>query len=171
MNALPGLTLLLTFLSPLAQADLIDDVYDRGELRIAMQADSPPFNYSENGRLTGFAVELGELLAKDMEVHASFIATDSVDLLSGVESGKYDVAFDPVTIPAELKNRYSFSDPYIQLKGASSAATGDLAIAMPKGNPAFQEGINNALRRLKESGRLAALSQKWQVQEPTQPDQ
>ena len=36
MRFSPGLLLLLTLLSPLAHAELIDDVNDRGELRIAL---------------------------------------------------------------------------------------------------------------------------------------
>lgn len=67
MRFSPGLLLLLPLLSPLAHAELIDDVNDRGELRIAVEANTPPFNFKE-GELTGFEVELGEQLAKEMDV-------------------------------------------------------------------------------------------------------
>ena len=41
MRFLPGLICLLPLLSPLAHAELIDDVNDRGELRIAVEANTP----------------------------------------------------------------------------------------------------------------------------------
>jgi len=47
MRFLPGLLLLLPLASPLAHAELIDDVFDRGELRIAMEANTPPFIFKE----------------------------------------------------------------------------------------------------------------------------
>lgn len=77
MRFLPGLLLLLPLVSPLAHAELIDDVFDRGELRIALEANTPPFNFKEGDKLTGFEVELGELLAKEMDVRPSFITVDA----------------------------------------------------------------------------------------------
>ena len=112
MRFLPGLMLLLPLASPFAQAELIDDVNDRGELRIALEADMPPFSFKQDGRLTGFDVELGELLAKELEVHPSILVTDSDDLLPGVESGKYDVAINHIVLTPELQERFDFSEPY-----------------------------------------------------------
>ncbi|NWA01189.1 transporter substrate-binding domain-containing protein [Pseudomonas gingeri] len=112
MRFLPGLLLLLPLASPFAQAELIDDVNDRGELRIALEGDMRPFSFKEDGRLTGFEVELGELLARELEVNPSFITTDAADLLQGVESGKYDIAINHIALTPELKDRFDFSEPY-----------------------------------------------------------
>ena len=153
MRFSPGLLLLLTLLSPLAHAELIDDVNDRGELRIALEANTPPYNFKEGDKLAGFEVELGELLAKEMEVRSLFITTDNTDLLSGVETGKYDVAINHIAMTAELEDRFDFSEAYHQKPA--------LAIPFQKGNPAFKTSLNGALKRLKDDGRLKALSQKW----------
>ncbi len=112
MRFLPGLILLLPLVSPFANAELIDDVNDRGELRIALEADTPPFSFKQDGRLTGFDVELGELLAQELDVHASLLVTDANDLMPGVESGKYDVAINHVALTPELADRFDFSQPY-----------------------------------------------------------
>ena len=77
MRLLPGLICLIPLLSPLAHAELIDDVNDRGELRIALEANTPPFNFKEGDTLTGFEVELGQLLARELDVRADFIVTDA----------------------------------------------------------------------------------------------
>ena len=131
MRFSPGLLLLLALLSPLAHAELIDDVNDRGELRIALEANTPPYNFKEGDKLAGFEVELGELLAKEMEVRSSFITTDNADLLSGVETGKYDVAINHIAMTAELEDRFDFSEAYHQKP--------QLAIPVPEGQPGVQK--------------------------------
>ncbi|MCK3837458.1 MULTISPECIES: transporter substrate-binding domain-containing protein [Pseudomonas] len=153
MRFSPGLLLLLALLSPLAHAELIDDVNDRGELRIALEANTPPFNFKEGDKLTGFEVELGEQLAKEMDVRSSFITTDDADLMNGVATGKYDVAINHIAMTAELKDRFDFSAAYNDKP--------ELVIPFQKGNPAFKSSLDKALERMKADGRLKALAQKW----------
>jgi len=184
MRLLPGLICLLPLLSPLAHAELIDDVNDRGELRIALEANTPPFNFKDGDTLKGFEVELGQLLANELDVRADFIVTDEADLLQGVESGKYDVALNHIALTPELKDRFDFSEPYGEVDGQllakkdetprpmvlvqalteakpKAAAPVELAIPFQKGNPAFRASLESALQRIKADGRLAALSEKW----------
>ena len=184
MRLLPGLICLLPLLSPMAHAELIDDVNDRGELRIALEANTPPFNFKDDGKLTGFEVELGQLLANELDVRADFVVVDSNDLLPGVESGKYDVAINHIAVTPELKDRFDFSQPYTYAKAdliaqkeeeprsmllvqtlaqekPKAATPVSLAIPFQKGNPAFHASLENALARIKADGRLEALSQKW----------
>ncbi|MGE8190523.1 transporter substrate-binding domain-containing protein [Pseudomonas sp. NPDC086278] len=184
MRFLPGLICLLPLLSPLAHAELIDDVNDRGELRIALEANTPPFNFKDDGKLTGFEVELGQLLANELDVRADFVVTDSSDLLPGVETGKYDIAINHIAVTPDLKDRFDFTQPYsyadAQLIGQKEApprsmllvqslieekpkAAPALSLVIPyqKGNPAFHASLENALQRIKADGRLEALSQKW----------
>ncbi len=183
MRFLPGLICLLPLLSPLAHAELIDDINDRGELRIALEANTPPFNFKDEGKLTGFEVELGQLLANELDVRADFVVTDLGDLLTGVESGKYDVAINHIAMTPDLKARFDFSEPYIQTNGQliakkeepssmllvqslaaekpNAASPSSLAIPFQKGNPAFHASLENALQRIKDDGRMAALEKKW----------
>ncbi|MCP1498533.1 cystine transport system substrate-binding protein [Pseudomonas migulae] len=183
MRFLPGLICLLPLLSPLAHAELIDDVNDRGELRIALEANTPPFNFKDEGQLSGFEVELGQLLANELDVRADFVVTDSSDLLTGVESGKYDVAINHIAVTPELNDRFDFSEPYIHTNAhliaqkeeprsillvqslteekPKDAPAVNLAIPFQKGNPAFHASLENALQRIKADGRMAALEKKW----------
>ncbi|MHC8307888.1 transporter substrate-binding domain-containing protein [Pseudomonas sp. PB3P13] len=184
MRFLPGLICLLPLLSPVAHAELIDDINDRGELRIALEANTPPFNYKDDGKLAGFEVELGQMLASELDVRADFVVTDANDLLAGVESGKYDVAINHIAMTPDLKDRFDFSEPYAiadgqllaqkeeqprpmvlvqALQEAAPKAEPKVSLAIPfqKGNPAFHASLENALQRIKADGRLAALEQKW----------
>ena len=183
MRFLPGLICLIPLLSPLAHAELIDDVNDRGELRIAVEANTPPFNFKEDDKLSGFEVELGQMLANELDVRADFVVTDSSDLLNGVESGKYDIAINHITQTPEMTDRFDFSEPYIKTnaqliaqkeqpqsillvqslteeKPKANPAV-NLAIPFQKGNPAFHASLENALQRIKDDGRMAALEKKW----------
>ncbi|MGX1083815.1 transporter substrate-binding domain-containing protein [Pseudomonas sp. AP3_22 TE3818] len=183
MRFLPGLICLLPLLSPLAHAELIDDVNDRGELRIAVEANTPPFNYKDGDKLTGFEVELGQLLASELDVRADFVVTDGSDLLTGVESGKYDISINHIAVTPDLSDRFDFSEPYVQAQAQLIAQKEEprsillvqslteekpktnpavnLAIPFQKGNPAFHASLENALQRIKDDGRLHALEQKW----------
>ncbi|AOE63290.1 transporter substrate-binding domain-containing protein [Pseudomonas corrugata] len=183
MRFLPGLICLLPLLSPLAHAELIDDVNDRGELRIALEANAAPFNFKEDGKLSGFEVELGQMLANELDVRADFVVTDAADLLSGVESGKYDVAINHIAMTPELAERFdtsaAYSHPDAQLLAKKEEAprplmmaqsfqpeekrgpAPSLVIPFQKGNPAFKASVDNALARIKDDGRLEQLTQKW----------
>lgn len=151
------LILLVLMASPWAQAELIDEVNDRGELRIAVQADSPPFSFKEHERLTGFAIELGQVLAAELDVRAEFIETPAEQVLPGVESGKYDIALDQVNAREQLDGRVEVSQPY----QAGQDGKPSLVIPFQKGNPAFRSAVDNALQRIKDDGRLTVLQQKW----------
>lgn len=142
--------LLAVLISPLAQAELMDEVNDRGELRIAVLADTPPYTFREDEHLTGFDVELGQALAKELDVRAEFIETPADELLPGLESGRYDITLDA---PAAAE----------QAELDTSNAYSSAARVMPfqKDNPAFQSAVNNALQRIEKDGRLAELEQKW----------
>ncbi len=66
MRFLPRLLMLVSLAAPLAHAELLDDVHQRGALRIALEGTYPPFNFKQGGKLTGFETELGELLAAEL---------------------------------------------------------------------------------------------------------
>lgn len=144
---------LAALLSPLAHAELIDEVNDRNELRIAVNADSAN-NVKQDGQWTGFEIGLGQALAKELDVGVEFVSVSQAELLEGVQNGRYDIALDQIAPSEDLKQRLDYSEPYTQ--GAEKTA---FVVPFQKGNPAFESAVNNALQRIKDDGRLAALAQ------------
>jgi ABC-type amino acid transport substrate-binding protein len=147
--------LLAVLITPLAQAELIDDINDRGELRIAVQADHAPYAYKdkESDRLTGFEIEFGQDLARELDLRAEFIeANNAADVQMNVESGNCDIYLIPASESPKADSPFD-----------ASQAFGDKKLVIPfqKDNPAFESAVNNALQRLKDSGRTAQLEQKW----------
>lgn len=141
--------LLAVVFSPLAQADLIDEINDRGELRIVVPGNAAPDPAALNAEskpLTGFDVELGQALARELGVRAEFIEAPATDLVPGVEEGKFDIT---VAAPdTGATENLDSSQPFDNQKRV---------IQFQKGNPAFESALNNALQRIKDSGDLKKL--------------
>ncbi|MGE8497527.1 MAG: cystine ABC transporter substrate-binding protein [Pseudomonas sp.] len=94
-------------------ADLLQDIQQRGAIKIGLEGTYPPFNFQdESGKLAGFEVELGEALAKELGVKAEFQPTKWDGILAALESKRLDVVINQVTISDERKKKYDFSTPY-----------------------------------------------------------
>lgn len=95
-------------------ADLLDDVKQRGELRVAVEGTYPPFNFKdEQGKLTGFDVEIAEAIAAKLGVKASFAPTEWSAILAGLQAGKYDVIVNQVAATDKRRETFDFSAPYV----------------------------------------------------------
>lgn len=174
--------------APLARADLIDDVWERGSLRIALVDDAPPYSFRQDDKLTGYEVDLGHALADELNVKADFIPVPRDKLLDGLRSGSVDIVLGRDAQAARDDQQLEFSEPYgagggqqiaggtdsggltqslapgqAQGKGteAGEPAKQEQSIPFLKENPAFRSALNNALNKLKSSGRLDELSRKW----------
>ncbi|MFZ6045734.1 cystine ABC transporter substrate-binding protein [Pseudomonas sp. CR3202] len=94
-------------------ADLLQDIQQKGAIKVGLEGTYPPFNYQdESGKLTGFEVELAEALAKELGVKAEFQPTKWDGILAALESKRLDVVINQVTISDERKKKYDFSTPY-----------------------------------------------------------
>lgn len=109
--ALASLTLLLA--GAAQAADLLDEVKQRGILRIAVEGTYPPFNYREDGKLTGFDVEIAEGLAAKLGLKPEFTTTEWSGILAGLQAGKYDVIVNQVAATELRRQTFDFSEPYV----------------------------------------------------------
>lgn len=94
--------------------DLLDTVKARGTLKVAMEGNYPPFNFKDpkTGKLTGFEVDVANLIATRMGVKTEFTTTEWSGILAGLGAGKYDVILNQVGITDERKKAFDFSIPY-----------------------------------------------------------
>ena len=93
-------------------ADLLDTVTQRGTLKIALEGSYPPFNFKENGQLTGFEVAPAQALAQKLGVKAEFSTSEWSAMLAGLQAGRYDVVINQVGITDKRKEIFDFSEPY-----------------------------------------------------------
>jgi polar amino acid transport system substrate-binding protein len=81
-------------------------------LRIATDATFPPMEFVENGKMTGFDIELTEALAKQMGKTVEWTQIDFKGLVPGVLSGRFDMAVSAIYITDERAKVVDFGDSY-----------------------------------------------------------
>ena len=112
MAALP----LALMTSVQAQSSLAE-IQRAGVIKIGTEGTYPPFTYHDkSGKLVGFDVEIGELIASGLGVKPQFVEGKWDGLIAGVDAKRYDLVLNEVAITPERLKKYDFSDPYITSK-------------------------------------------------------
>lgn len=81
-------------------------------LRVGTDATFPPMEFVENGKRTGFDIELVEALAKAMGRQVEWIDIDFKGLIPGLVSKRFDMAVSAIYITDERKKVVDFTDAY-----------------------------------------------------------
>jgi cystine transport system substrate-binding protein len=99
---------------PARAADLLDAVKARGTLRIGLEGTYPPFNFrdAKTGQLTGYDVDVAQLVCAKLGVKPDFVTTEWSAILAGLGAGKYDVIVSQVGITPRREQAFDFSRPY-----------------------------------------------------------
>ncbi|NOR36334.1 MAG: transporter substrate-binding domain-containing protein [Woeseiaceae bacterium] len=114
------LLLLAVLVSPLAQADAMDDILKRGTLRVGIAEFVPWAMPAKNGGYVGHDVDLGNKIAKDMDVRAEFKVYEWKDIIPALEAGEVDMIAGGIVITPQRALRITFTQP-VALSGAGMA--------------------------------------------------
>jgi hypothetical protein len=124
------------------EENVMGQIQARGEMRIGIPSDRPPFAIVEAGaEPRGFLVDLGTLAAEALGVEPEFVPAPNDDLLDLVygwappitgggaeectgETSEADLVFPLVPITEELITTYTFTDPFWVGHTRSLVATG-----------------------------------------------
>lgn len=110
-------------------AGTLDDIIARGELRVAVQTQGPPFSFMDkNGNRTGSAIELTTLMAEEMGVKVVYLDFDWDGLLPALMSGKADILAADMTPTLARATKVGFTKPFMYVG----------AVAFTKGDSAFK---------------------------------
>ena len=86
------LALVLQFAAPAAQAQSkIDEIKQRGELRIAGVLYRPLISPRPSGEYVGIDVELMKLMAADLGVKLKILNAEWTTAVAGIEADKWDI--------------------------------------------------------------------------------
>ncbi|ANE48157.1 amino acid ABC transporter substrate-binding protein [Paenibacillus swuensis] len=100
-----------------ATGNLLEDIKSSGTLRVGTEGTYAPFTFhDQNGKLTGFDVEIAEEVAKRLGVKAEFIETKWDGMFAGLDAKRFDLVANQVSINDDRKKKYDFSNPYIVSK-------------------------------------------------------
>ena len=99
-----------------AHASTLEDIQKRGELRVAVQTQGPPFSMvDKKGERTGSSVELAKLMAQEMGVKVVFLDLDWDGLLPALISGKADMLAADMTPTLARAMKVAFTKPWIHV--------------------------------------------------------
>ncbi len=98
---------------------------EKETLTMATNAEFPPYEYVEGGKIVGIDAEIAALIAEklNMELEIVDIAFDSI--IPGVQSGKYDMGMAGLTVNEDRLEKVNFSTSY---------ATGIQAVIVKEGS-------------------------------------
>ncbi len=82
------------------------------EFKYAMSGVFKPFSFKENGKITGFDMEIGEALADKMDMEPVPVTNPFETIIPGLQAKKYDAVIGSLTITPERQKAVDFTDPY-----------------------------------------------------------
>ncbi len=104
----------LALLAPLAAADALDDIRERGAIRIGVAAFVPWTIERPVGGLAGFEIDIGEKIAEDIGVAAEFRLLPFEETIPALERGEIDMIAAGLAITPERALRVEFTRPYFR---------------------------------------------------------
>lgn len=113
VRALPAIMLLAVFgAATTAGASTMEDIMERGTLRVAVQTQGPPISFVDaNGDRTGLAVEVVRNMADDMGVELELQDYSWQGLIPALLSGKADLIAADMTPTPKRATQLLFTEP------------------------------------------------------------
>lgn len=81
-------------------------------LRVGTDATFPPMEFTDNGKRTGFDVDLVEAIGKKLGKTVEWVDIDFKGLIPGLVSHRFDMAVSAIYITDERKKVVDFTEPY-----------------------------------------------------------
>jgi polar amino acid transport system substrate-binding protein len=101
------------------------DLVEPGKLTYGTAATFAPFEYTEDGKLTGFDIEFGAHMAEIMGLEVSPLNLDFKGMIPALQGGRIDIINSAMYIKPERAEQVDFI-PYMRVGNE---------IIVPKGNP------------------------------------
>lgn len=79
------------------QADLLEDIQEKGFLTIGTTGDYKPFSYFDGKNYSGYDIDVAKHMAKELGVEIRFVKTTWKNLVNDLKDGQYDIAMGGIT--------------------------------------------------------------------------
>ncbi|WP_409439063.1 transporter substrate-binding domain-containing protein [Psychromonas sp. GE-S-Ul-11] len=80
-----------------AQADLLDDIQEKGVITVGTTGDYKPFSYYDGSNYSGYDIDVAKHLGEQLGVKVEFVKTTWKGLVPNLQAGKYDIAMGGIT--------------------------------------------------------------------------
>jgi polar amino acid transport system substrate-binding protein len=104
--------LMLTGCGKKDQGTLLDEIKQRGMLKVGMSTFVPWAMNDKEGNLVGFEIDVAKELANDLGVKVEFVPTKWEGIIPALLTGKFDVIIGGMGITEVRLKKVDFSDPY-----------------------------------------------------------
>ena len=115
---------------------------EAGKLIMATNAEFPPYEFIEGGKITGIDVEIADAIAKKLGLELKIENMEFDSIISSVKGGKADIGVAGMTVTPERLEEVSFTTSY---------ATGVQVVIVTENSPItavddlFAEGANHTI--------------------------
>ena len=155
--ALMVLAALLSAACGSAAKDTKDPVKSAGVLRVGTEGVYAPFSYHDeaNGQLVGYDVDIARAVGEKLGVDVEFVETPWDSMFAALESDRFDIVANQVTINPERQQKYDLSDPYAVGEGVIVTRADDASItslADLEGKVAAENATSNWAQLAKDNG-------------------
>lgn len=113
---IPAILLLLVLIScGSSEKDIYTKIKNEKKIVVGTEGTYAPFTYHDEktGELTGFDVDIAREIAVRLEVEVEFLETAWDGLLTGVNTGRYDLVANQVWKKPAREEAYALSDNYM----------------------------------------------------------
>ena len=93
-------------------AEVVEEAEEVKEIVVGVNSENPPWIYADNGKMTGFESDLLEEFAKRAGYEIEYKGAPFSTVLTGVQSGQWDIAMSSIWIKEERAAVMDFADPY-----------------------------------------------------------
>ncbi|WP_406238047.1 amino acid ABC transporter substrate-binding protein [Nocardia sp. NBC_01009] len=91
---------------------------DPNVIKVGTEGTYSPFSYQgSDGKLTGYDIEVVQAVADKLGKKVEFVQTPWDAIFAGLESKRFDLVANQVTVNDERKAKYSLSQPYTTSEG------------------------------------------------------
>ena len=109
IKVLIPLVLLLT--GSAAHADVLEDILERGSIRVGVSEFVPWTMKTNDGDLVGFEVDVAKKIASDMGVKVEFVVYDWADIIDALDEGDIDLIAGGMAITPQRALKLNFTLP------------------------------------------------------------
>ena len=106
-----ALSLLILIFPPLADADVLDDILERGTIRVGVAEFAPWTIKTKSGELIGFEIDVARKIASDMGVKPEFTVYEWEKIIPALQQGEIDIIAGGMAITPGRALQVNFSQP------------------------------------------------------------
>ncbi len=104
----------MAFTTGTALSGALDDIQQRGTLRVGMEPGYMPFELTnQKGEIIGFDVDMAKRIAKAMGVKLELVSTAWDGIIPALLTKKFDMIMSGMTLTQERNMSINFATPYI----------------------------------------------------------